>query len=142
MLNFTSCMLGDDLSGNVDTGSIALKSYNMKFTQNSTWSIKSTTGSINADILQYIDTGADIIGSIELTTGSIDVIYSDNQANVGASFTSSTTTGSIYYTNVGIGGFSEAGSLFSSLDYLTANNTFKFTLSTTTGNVEVYGESA
>jgi len=141
-LNFTSCILGDDLSGVVSTGSIAFKSYNMKCTQDSTWSIETATGSIDADIIQYVDTGADIIGSIKTSTGSIDVIYKDNQANVGASFTSSTSTGSIDYNNIGVGGFSELGSIFSSLDYLTANNTFTFTLSTSTGNVEVDGESA
>ncbi|KKM95457.1 hypothetical protein LCGC14_1188060 [marine sediment metagenome] len=143
-LNFTSTILGGDLIGTVSTGSINIKSYNMIYAQDSSiWNIKSSTGSIKVQIQQYVEMGADVDGSIQTSTGSIDVDYKDNQASVGAQFTGSTSTGSTTYTNIGSGGFNlPVGDVFSSINYVTAIYKYELSLSTSTGSIEVQGQSA
>lgn len=141
-LNFTSTILGGDLIGKVSTGSINIKSYNMIYTQDCLWDIETSTGSIDVQIQQYVEMGADVNSEIKTSTGSIDVDYKDNQANVGASFIGSTSTGSETYDNIGSGGFTEAAHSLTSVDYSTAIYKYSFTLSTSTGSIDVSGQSA
>ncbi|MFX1325695.1 MAG: hypothetical protein ACFE8N_12130 [Promethearchaeota archaeon] len=141
-LNFSNCIMGDDLTGLVSTGSIELKSYNMLYTQDCIWNIDTATGSVDAEIYQYVAMGANVTGSIQTSTGSVDIIYKDTLANVGAKFTCSTGTGSITYTPTGSGGFNKVNGDIISTSYTGA--IFKYTLgvSTGTGSIEVIGESA
>ncbi|MFX0166104.1 MAG: hypothetical protein ACFE9V_12340 [Candidatus Hodarchaeota archaeon] len=141
LLNFTDCVIGDDLTGTVSTGSISIKSYNMIYTQNSQWDFETSTGSINVEILQYIDMGADITGSLKTSTGSIDLTYKDNQSNVGASFFGSWSTGSYLRSSSG-GGFGSTGdNPFQSIDYGTATSSYTLSLTTGTGSIDVDGTS-
>ena len=141
-LNFTNSIMGDDMSGTLTTGSITLSSYNMLYSQNSILDLKTITGSINVDIFQYVDMGANITGSMNTTTGSIDVDYVDNQPSVGASFFGEWTTGSYTRASSG-GGFSSTSfNPFYSLDHSTATSTYTLNLKTTTGGIDVNGTSS
>ncbi len=144
-LNFSKCFIGNNLVGTVSTGSILFNSYNMKYSDDYIWSLKTSTGSIDVNIIQYTEIGSNITGAIQTSTGSIDVYYRDNSANIGAKFTGSTSTGSIDYNPIGVGGFIETGGSTSktitSNDYSSTINTYTFSLTTSTGSVEVIGES-
>jgi hypothetical protein len=145
-LNFTECTIEDDLVGTVSTGSITIRSYNVKYTKDAVWNFETSTGSIDTIIHQFIDIGADITGSMVTSTGSINLYYRDKLTSVGAKFTGSTSTGSVSFTPIGIGGFTETGSstyaTFTSNSYNTAISTYTFDLTTSTGSVAVTGESA
>ncbi len=144
-LNFSKCFIGKNLVGTVSTGSISFNSYNMKYSNDYIWSLGTSTGSIDVNIIQYTEISANITGAIKTSTGSIDVYYRDNSANIGAEFTGSTSTGSINYNPIGFGGFIETGGSTSktitSNDYNSANNVYTLSLNTSTGSVEVNGES-
>ncbi|MHA2088797.1 MAG: hypothetical protein ACW972_11000, partial [Promethearchaeota archaeon] len=141
LLNFTNCIVGDDISGTLSTGSITLRSYNMKYSQNCVWDLETSTGGINAVITQYVEMGANITGSMETSTGSIDINYIDNLATVGASFLGTWSTGSYTRSSSG-GGFSATNfNPFFSLDYSTANNIYTLSLTTSTGGIDVDGTS-
>ncbi|GAG32912.1 unnamed protein product, partial [marine sediment metagenome] len=142
-MNFTNCVMGDDISGTLSTGSITLRSFNMMYSQNSVWAFETSTGSINAVIYQYVDMGVNITGSLVTSTGSIGVTYIDNQASVGASFSGSWGTGS--YNRINSGGFnSTTYNPFYSIDYGdgTATSTYTLSLTTSTGNINVDGTSS
>ncbi len=113
----------------------------MIYTQESTWDIGTSTGSISAEILQFNDMGANIIDTLETSTGSVNVVYKDNQGNVGARFTGSTSTGSISYTDTNPTGFSRVGNTFTSLDYDGALYTYTLSLTTSTGSIRADAES-
>ncbi|UCC18457.1 MAG: hypothetical protein JSV62_10105 [Promethearchaeota archaeon] len=143
-LNFTNCIIGGDLVGTASTGSISFSSYNMKYMKDHTWSLETSTSSISVRILQFIEMGANVTGSISTSTGSISVYYRDILINVGALFSCSTSTGSNTYTPIGFGGFTESGinpKTITSSDYSTASNYYTFGLSTSTGSITVAAES-
>lgn len=140
-LNFTKCIIGNDIGGVVTTGNITLKSYNMEYSQNCSWAFETSTGSINAEIYQYDNMGANVSGSLLVSTGNIDVIYKDNKSNIGASFLGTWSTGS--YVRTSSGGFTATNSNpFFSLDYATAINIFTLNLTISTGSIEVDGTSS
>jgi hypothetical protein len=84
---------------------------------------------------------SNITGSIGSSTGSVDILYDDSLNTIGAEFTCSVSTGSISYIPFGIGGMSKVGAVISSADYNTAINTYTFDVSTSTGSIEVIGQS-
>ena len=69
------------------------------------------------------------------STGSVEVLYRDTNADVGARFVGSTGTGSIDYTNSG--NFEELGNVFTSTDYHPALSKYTFSLTTSTGSIDV-----
>ncbi|MFX1591863.1 MAG: hypothetical protein ACFFB6_05550 [Promethearchaeota archaeon] len=144
-LNFSRCIIGRKLIGTVSTGSITFNSYNMKYTGDYLWYLHTSTGSIYATILQYNEMGANITGSMQTSTGSINVYYRDNLASVGAKFICSTSTGSNSFIPIGTGGFTDTGSnpkTITSDDYdYTATNRYTFSAATSTGSIQVLGES-
>jgi len=144
-LSFSNCAIGKRFIGTVSTGSISFNSFDMKYTVDNPWLLKTSTGSISVNIMQYTEIEANVTGSIQTSTGSINVFYRDNLASVGAEFTGSTSTGSIDYIPVGTGGFIETGSstskIITSNDYDSAISKYTFSLSTSTGSIDVNGES-
>ena len=142
LLNFTDCSMGDDLTGIVSTGSVTFKSYNMIYVKDIYLKLETSTGSVDAEIYQYINMGANVTGSMKSSTGSIDVLYRDNLANTGVKFTSSIGVGSINYTPHATmeitGGL---GSIYSSLNYGIATYKYTFALTTSTGSIDVDGQS-
>ncbi|MFW9969193.1 MAG: hypothetical protein ACFFDF_03270 [Candidatus Odinarchaeota archaeon] len=143
-LNFSQSSIGGDLSGTSSTGEIVFKSYNMKYSEGNTWSLESSTGTIGVTILQYTEMDANIVGSIQSSTGTINIYYKDNLASVGAMFTCSTSTGHNNFSPLGSGGFDVAFSnpkIIISSDYGTAINKYTFTATSSTGNNNVQGES-
>ena len=141
VMNFSKCIMGDNLIGTVSTGSITVNSYNMIYTKDCEWDIHTSTGSVDLQILQYIRMNASITGNIGSSTGSIDIVYDDSLSSVGAKFTCSVGTGSISYVPLGIGGFGQFGGLISSGDYDSALDKYTFNVSTSTGSIEVLGQS-
>ena len=92
--------------------------------------------------MQFNEMGANVNCSLISSTGSIDVIYKDDQINVGVRFTSSTSTGSFSYTDTNPTGFNQVGNAFTSLDYSTGLSKYRISLTTSTGNIDVDAESA
>ncbi|UCD00944.1 MAG: hypothetical protein JSV23_08670 [Promethearchaeota archaeon] len=140
-LNFTSCITGDNIYIDDSTGSIILNSYNMKYTKDTNWYISTATGSIYANFKQFVEMNANITGTIQSSTGSIDIIYDDSLSSIGAKFTCTVGTGSITYTDLGAGGMSRVNGIISTNDYDSATNKFTFTVSTSTGSIDVVGQS-
>ncbi|MFX1280222.1 MAG: hypothetical protein ACFFA3_12460 [Promethearchaeota archaeon] len=139
-LNFTNCIIGEDIRIKASTGGITFKSYNMIYGKNCVWDIDTSTGSIDVEIYQYVDMNANITGSLVTSTGSIDLIYKDNLASVGASFFGSWDTGS--YSRSSGGGFSPTNyNPFYSSDYATASSTYTLDLTVNTGDIDVDGTS-
>ncbi|MFW9990314.1 MAG: hypothetical protein ACFFC3_16860, partial [Candidatus Odinarchaeota archaeon] len=98
-------------------------------------------GGINCDIIQNIEMGGNVDCEGNVSTGNINIDYSDSSSTIGATFLGTTTTGEFNPTN--LGGFENIGfTQFSSLDYSSANYTFRFDLTTTTGNINIDGQSS
>jgi len=141
LLNFTNCRMGDDLTGIVSTGSVTFKSYNMIYDKDIDLKLETSTGDIDAEIYQYINMGANVTGNMKSSTGSIEVLYRDSLANTGVKFTSSIGTGSINYTPHATMEITGLGSIYSSINYGIAIYRYTFALTTSTGNVDVDGQS-
>lgn len=113
----------------------------MRYIQDCIWDFKTSTGSINVDIFQFINMGANVNGSLITWTSSIDLVYKDNLSSAGASFHSTSSIGSYSRSSSG-GGFSSINdNPFESTDYETATNTYTFRLATGTGSIDVDGTS-
>jgi len=142
-LNYTSCLMGDTLIGTSDTGSVTLKSYNMIYTKDISLNLESDTGSINVVLYQYITMGANVSGTWETDTGSVDVLYRDNLVDTDVKFVGSTSFGSISYTpHEGIMEISSSGSIYSTLSYGDAMYRYMFSLDTSTGSINADAQSA
>jgi len=142
LLNYTNCIMGDDLTGVVSTGNLMFKNYNMYYSKDIDLKLETSMGNIDAEIYQYINMGANVTGSMKTSTGNIEVLYRDNLANTGVKFTSSYSVGSINYTPHATmeitGGL---GSIYSSINYGIATYKYTFTLVTSTGSIDVDGQS-
>ncbi|MFX1569603.1 MAG: hypothetical protein ACFFCV_14680 [Promethearchaeota archaeon] len=140
-LNFSNCFLNGDITAEVTTGGLTFNSYNTRCSSAVSWDLTTTTGVLNSDIIQYVDMGANVDGIWDVTTGNINLDYIDGLSTVGASFTASTTTGS--FNPINSGGFdTPTFDNFRTTDFSTANYTFVFSLTTTTGNINVDGQSS
>ena len=143
-LNFSTCSIGGDLTGTESTGNIVFNSYNMKYAEGHNWRFQSSTGKIGLTILQYTEMGANINGSIQSSTGNINIYYKDSLATIGAKFTCSTSTGTKSYVPIDTGGFTVNGAnpkIMISDDYISAINKYTLTATASTGNIIVHGES-
>jgi len=142
-LNFTNCLMGDDLIESSDTGSVTLKSYNMIYTKDIILNLESDTGSIDVELCQYITMGANVTGTWETNTGNIDVLYRDNLVDTDVRFIGSTSLGSFNYVDnatmviTGIG-----DNIYSTLNYGDAANNYVFSLDTSTGSINANAQSA
>jgi len=140
-LNFTNCIIGEDIKARVSTGSISLKNYNLMYDNDCVWDIEANTGNIEVEISQYVEMGANISGTIETSTGNIDLIYNDNKPTIGASFFGSWSTGS--YDRSSSAGFTSTGNNpFESLDYGTALSRYTLDLTVSTGSIDVDATSS
>jgi len=141
-LNYTSCLMGDNLIGTVSTGSVTFRSYNMVYTKDINLNLETSTGSINADLYQYITMGANVTGTWETSTGSVNVLYRDNLVNTDVRFVGSTSTGSINYTPHATMEITSLGSIYSTLNFGDAAYRYVFSLDTSTGSVNANAQSA
>jgi len=139
IINLTNCIIGSYISHIGTTGTADIKFYNLEYSEDIVCDIETTTGNINFDIYQYKVMNANITGTVIATTGTIDIVYRDNIASIGARFVGTVTTGNIDYAS--LGGFEELGTEFSTLNYNFALYKYTFDLSTTTGNINVNGQS-
>ena len=86
--------------------------------------------------------GANVTGSWETSTGSIDVLYRDNLNNTNVRFISSTSTGSINYTpHVTMAITGPQSNTYSTLYYGDAMYRYLFSLDTSTGSVNADAQS-
>jgi len=139
IINLTNCIIEDDISHLGTTGNVNVNLYNLEYSTDVAFNLQTTTGNINFNIYQYKAMGANITGFIDVTTGNININYIDNIASIGARFVSTVTTGNINYINSG--GFEELGTIFRTLNYNSALYKYTFDLDTTTGNINVDGQS-
>ena len=141
-LNYTNCLMGDNLIGSTSTGSVTFKSYNMQYTTDILLNLETSTGSINADIYQYITMSANVTGTWETSTGSVNVLYRDNLVNTDVRFIGSFSTGSINYTPHATMEITSLGSIYSTLNYGDAIYRYIFSLDTSTGSINANAQSA
>ena len=142
LLNYTNCLMGDNLIGKVSTGSVTFKSYNMVYTKDIILNLKTATGSIDAELYQYISMGANVSGTWETETGSVDVLYRDNLVNTNVKFVGSTTLGSLNYVAHATMEITSLGSVYSTLNYGDAIYRYVFSLDTSTGSINANAQSA
>ena len=142
-LNYTNCLTSDNLIGETSTGSVTFKSYNMQYTTDILLNLKTSTGSINADLYQYVSMGANVTGTWETSTGSVNVLYRDNLNNTNVRFIGSTSVGSINYTPHATMAITGPGSnIYSTLSYGDAMYRYVFSLDTSTGSINANAQSA
>ncbi|MFX1456085.1 MAG: hypothetical protein ACFFDB_11990 [Promethearchaeota archaeon] len=140
-MNLDSCNISDGINATSTKGDINFLSYNIKCDKEVDWILRTETGSINAIIFQDEVMGANIFGDFFASMGHINIEYEDVLSAVGAIFNAMEFTGSFITTN--LGGFDLVGSsLFRSIDYYSANNSFTFTLRNHNGNIQVVGKSS
>jgi hypothetical protein len=85
--NFFYCILKGNITGIIqDAGNIKVKSYDVKYTQNSIWSLYTNNGDNLIEISQNKAMDANITGIITTQTGNYQLIYTDNATDVGAYF--------------------------------------------------------
>ncbi|MFW9942615.1 MAG: hypothetical protein ACFFFT_16370 [Candidatus Thorarchaeota archaeon] len=85
--NLFYCVLKGNITGIIqDTGNIKVKSFDVKYTQNSMWSLYTNYGDIFIEISQNKAMDANITGIITTQTGNYQLIYKDNATDVGAYF--------------------------------------------------------
>jgi len=141
-LNFTNCLMGDNLMGKVSTGNVSFKSYNMVYTKDIILNLESSTGSIDAELYQYISMGANVTGTWETDSGNVDVLYRDNLVDTDIRFVGSTSLGSINYVSHTTMEITGLGSIYSTLSYGDATNRYLFSLDTSTGSINANAQSA
>ena len=141
-LNYTNCLMGEDLEGTVSTGSVTFKSYNMVYAKDINLNLETSTGSIYADLYQYITMGANVTGTWETSTGSVNVVYRDNLVNTDVRFIGSTSTGLINYTPHATMEITSLGSIYSTLNYGDGAYIYLFSLDTSTGSINANAQSS
>ena len=141
-LNYTSYIMGDNLIGTTSTGSLTFKSYNMQYTTDILLNLEASTGSVNADLYQYVTMGANVTGKWKASTGSVNVLYRDNLNNTDVRFIGSTSLGSINYTPHGTMAITGPGSnIYSTLNYGNGTYRYEFSLDTSTGSINADAQS-
>ena len=142
-LNYTNCLMGDNLIGTVSTGNVVFKSFNMIYAKDVSLNLKTSTGSINAFLYQYITMGANVTGTWETSTGSVNVQYIDNLNNTDVRFIGSISTGDFIYTPHATMVVSGPGNnIYSTASYGDAMYRYLFSLRTSTGNINANAQSA
>jgi hypothetical protein len=137
-LEFENGRIGGDIDASTSSGGVLLSVYDVVYSQDTEWTISTSSGGITIDITQYIEMGASVSGTVEANSGGVDVFYKDNLSNIGARFTGTASSGGVDFINSG--GFSESGDMFSSTDYPALHN-YDLTLHTDSGGVLVDGLS-
>ncbi|MHA2131219.1 MAG: hypothetical protein ACW99L_14735, partial [Promethearchaeota archaeon] len=119
--NFLWCTIEGNITGITNEGDLWLKSYNVTYTQDSLWMFNSTDGSMDIEISQYKEMGANITGTVE--TGLINFFYKDYTANIGALFYFPLLSGSPGAFLKGFNmNFQDVETWFISSDFPTKNN--------------------
>ena len=91
----SNCIVDGNITGFIQKeGDLELKSYNVQYIHNNTWSLNTRVGDIVLEIIQNIDINGNISGTITHEQGYISFNYQDNRMNNGAYFT-------VYYNNEG-----------------------------------------
>ncbi|MEJ2249139.1 MAG: hypothetical protein P8Y70_00360 [Candidatus Lokiarchaeota archaeon] len=140
-VNLDKCYLDEKIDLLTTTGTLTLKVYNSSYSPSHLWDLDATTGNIWVTIYQNAVMNSNVTGSITTTTGIIGLTYFDYSNQVGASFFGTVTTGN--YNRVNNGGFTSTSfNPFQSNDYNSANSTYSLNLTTTTGNINVSGNSS
>jgi len=86
--DFSYCILEGNLTGIIqEIGNIELKTYNIEYSQNTTWALNTGSGDFLIEIFQYTDMNANVSGTISHDHGNIRFKYKDDNTDVGAYFT-------------------------------------------------------
>jgi hypothetical protein len=84
LYDFQWCTIGGNITGITNEGELELKSYNVKYTQNSNWILNNTGGDMNVFISQEKEMGANITATVWVIDGKISIDYIDKSAIIGA----------------------------------------------------------
>ncbi len=133
--------IGESMELYSTTGDIDLQLINPTFNSDiSNWIGDVSTGSITLVLNQLDPMATNITANFHATTGDIDIEMTLD-SSIAAYFSSSITTGDIDYYN--LGGFEDIGTVFQTVGYTDSSySKYKFTLSVTTGSIDVSGLSA
>jgi hypothetical protein len=82
-IDFNQCILEGNVTGTTNIGNITIKSYNVQYIRNSSWTINNERGNTLFDIVQYEEMGTNISVEGITNTGLINVTYKDYSSNVG-----------------------------------------------------------
>jgi hypothetical protein len=86
--DLSDCIVDGNITGIIQIeGDLELKSNNVQYIHNNTWSLNTRVGDIVLEIIQYIDINGNISGTITHEQGYISFTYQDNRMNNGAYFT-------------------------------------------------------
>ena len=127
--DLTKCIVEGNITGVTKNGKIALKSYNVEYTQDSVWTLSSIKNKIY--ITQNNPMGANVTGTIRTTVNvGTYLVYNDYTSEVGAKFTlynylygaihNGTYENFVYYLEP----MGENRWTFRSNDFFTANNSY------------------
>jgi len=84
--DFKHCKIDGNIIGIANAGDIVLKSTNVKYIRNSSWTFEIENGDFEIYIYQYEDLGANITSMAKISDGGVFILYEDNSANIGARF--------------------------------------------------------
>ncbi|MHA2289317.1 MAG: hypothetical protein ACXABG_11085 [Promethearchaeota archaeon] len=142
-LNYTNCVMIGNLLAKTSTGSVSFKSYNMFYPSDTLLNLETSTGSINADLYQYTSLGANVTGTWETSTGSVNVLYRDDKVDTDVRFIGSTGTGSFNYVSHATMAITGPDSnIYSTLNYGDGTYRYIFSLDTSTGSINADAQSA
>ena len=142
-VNYTSCLMGDNLIYSTSTGALNFKSYNMVYTKDIVLNLETSTGSLDADLYQYVTMGANVTGTWKTSTGNVNVLYRDNLNNIDIRFTGSSSPGGITYTpHATMLTSGPDSNVYSTLNYGDAMYRYAFSLQTSTGSITANAQSA
>ncbi|MFX1326636.1 MAG: hypothetical protein ACFE91_00640 [Promethearchaeota archaeon] len=84
--DFYGCIIMGNITGVINLGNFELKSFNIRYMQNSNWNFTINNGNFDIYISQYIDLEANITGKVIMNGGILNLNYDDKSANIGAKF--------------------------------------------------------
>ncbi|MHA1732242.1 MAG: zinc-ribbon domain-containing protein [Promethearchaeota archaeon] len=140
-INLQSVELGGNLSVAATTGDVDLAVRDATLTVpaqgSASWIVTTTTGDVVLNLNQYTPLGVDVTGVVSVTTGDVELNFHGNGTLVGARFHGSTSSGRVDLDAKDGGFLAPAGDSLVSSNFEGAPHVFDFSLTTTTGGVEV-----
>ncbi|MEX2681141.1 MAG: zinc-ribbon domain-containing protein [Candidatus Sigynarchaeota archaeon] len=130
--------LDNDMVIHSSTGDATVSLKNITLSANVDLNVSVSTGSIRVTVDQTTSPGGNITASMTTSTGSVYISYKSDDDFASAKFTTSTSSGSTFFTNTG--GFTKISNTeFQSVNQLNLNR-FDAQVSTSTGSVYITGQ--
>ncbi|MFX1477758.1 MAG: hypothetical protein ACFFCI_06475 [Promethearchaeota archaeon] len=133
LYDFNNNIVEGNITGIMNNGNLTLEAKNIHYTQNSELFFVNNRGYSLIDIHQYDEMGANITGTAKTKSGTIQVVYMDFSASIGAQFILYNKTNFGNEVENKVEGFTKdylpflAGQIFTSDDF-PAQNYYNFSL--------------